>query len=683
MGLLDDIAKVDKKNIMSKSDDNVVMYPTGITALDAANGFYQEMHTENGIERVPMYGITGGSFVGIIGTTGTGKSQPDDTLIPTPDGVKRLDELEIGDFVFDETGCPTRILGIFPQGMLDTYEVTFNDGRKTRCNIEHIWSIYKKDNYFAELENRTLGELLVEGNYDNYYIPVNGSIVYNAKSIDKDPYELGRMVKLTDEKVEPDDLNKLTEAIPEEYLYNIESVRLSVLKGILGITYDKIISEHTTFLTSWKKLAEDITTLARSLGFISNISPCFSYNMSTKVSTNRYIVNIRYPNSTIYTVDDDETNSYQPYIHREEIRIIDIKNLNIKTSQRCIYVDNPNHLYLTNDYIVTHNTTLATQIAWNIIKDFDDGVMYLIDAEKTSFKQRILDLCGCEFDDPRIKLIKNHTSIDDVQEMFNKICEVKEAGGDAYKYEVKDKSIDGKSFKAYIPTVFIIDSLPSFNAKDYNVDDLGNQIDQMRAAKDISRFYTNCLDRAWKYNITFLVINHIRPKTDTNPYAAPPKGLLMLGANESLPRGTVAQYYSQTYIRINSKKSDSYTMEDNGFTGGKYTMQLAKTKSNVLGASFPVAFISEVGFDPIYSLYEFANSIGLINGRNPYLYLKGLEEFKFNRKDFRNRIIENEAFRDAVMEVLRPYYNSLLSSNIKEDEEEREKPKFGYGDIKL
>jgi hypothetical protein len=73
-------------------------------------------------------------------------------------------------------------------------------------------------------------------------------------------------------------------------------------------------------------------------------------------------------------------------------------------------------------------------------------------------------------------------------------------------------SYDGKSFVSYIPTAFIIDSLPSFNSKDFNTADLGTNMDPARASRDVSRFFNNCLDRMSKYNITFFVVNHIRPK---------------------------------------------------------------------------------------------------------------------------------------------------------------------------
>jgi archaellum biogenesis ATPase FlaH len=315
-------------------------------------------------------------------------------------------------------------------------------------------------------------------------------------------------------------------------------------------------------------------------------------------------------------------------------------------------------------------STLAIQIGWNIIKPFNNGMLIIEDCEKTNSRQRITNLVNAKYDEPRIKLIKSHTTIDDTLDTFTAICNAKEAGGKSFMYEVKNRSYDGKSFWMYEPTVFIIDSLPSFNGKDYNVESLGNQIDQMKASKDITRFYTNILDRAWKYNVIFIVINHIRPATNINPYAAPPQGLLMISPQtETLPRGSVPQYFSNTYFRIKTKKSAAYTLEDDGFTGYKCEIVLAKSKTNVVGTTFPVTFNNVIGFDPVYSIYEFANSLGLIKGRNPYLTLTGFEERKFNRKEFNSLMIADKDFREGFLRALKPYYEVLLGSKkISEDD---------------
>ena len=322
-------------------------------------------------------------------------------------------------------------------------------------------------------------------------------------------------------------------------------------------------------------------------------------------------------------------------------------------------------------------STFCLGAGWNIVKRFSNGQFIYVDCEKTMTKQRIIEVTGASPEDPRITLMKERTAIEDVLELLDEICERKEANKNEIQIEIKDQSLDGKPYKIYPPTVVVIDSLPSFNGRDYDDTSLGSNVDGMRGAKDVSRFFTNCLDNATKYNIVFLVVNHIRPKAEMSPYAQPPKGLMMLGQAEQLPRGAVAQYYSTTYFRINSKRSDAYTMEDNGFTGFKCIIQLAKTKSNVVGTSFPVAFTGD-GFDPYYSIYEFANSIGLIKGRNPYLYFEGLEELKFNRKDFVPRMKFEEGFGPRVMAVMRPYFDMLLGDKPKLNLDDNDESKHAY-----
>lgn len=326
----------------------------------------------------------------------------------------------------------------------------------------------------------------------------------------------------------------------------------------------------------------------------------------------------------------------------------------------------------------TGKTTFGLQMGYNIIKPFKNSTMHVIDTEKTANRQRLSRITQSIYEDPRLILKKENTSIEDVLKMFDRVCEIKEDGGKTYMYQVPGH--DGKPVWVYIPTVFMIDSLPNFNSAEFNTEDLGSNTDGMRGAKDVTRFFTNVLDRAWKYNVTFIVINHIRPKTEMNQYAPMPRGLMMLGPSEQLPRGAVAQYYSNTFFRINMVKSSAYTVEDNGFKGYKATIQLAKSKTNQVGTSFHVAYLGEDGFDSWYTIYEFAADNGLIKGKNPYLYIDGLEALKFNRKDFRTLIATNEQFRNAVLWRLKPFLEQLLGTpSVKS--EQSDTPVFEYGGI--
>ncbi len=324
----------------------------------------------------------------------------------------------------------------------------------------------------------------------------------------------------------------------------------------------------------------------------------------------------------------------------------------------------------------TGKTTLADQMAFNMIKSFDDSLMIHIDAERTALKQRLVRITGTDMDDERLILKNENTSIEDVLEMFTQICEAKEGGGDDFKYEIKNMSYDGKPFKMYIPTVIIIDSLPSFNSNSTEVDDLGTNMDPARGAKDLKRFYNNCLDRMLKYNVSMITVNHIAENVETNKFKVSPKGLLMLSPSEVLPKGKTTQYYSQNYFRTSMIKSNMYDKSDVGFEGFKATIQIAKTKSNFIGSAIDVAFNKDIGFDPIFSLFEYASSIGIVQGRNPHLYFEGLDTMKFSRKLFRTKFINEADFRNAVLNTLRPYLEALLGTKeISEDE------RIKYGDL--
>lgn len=133
----------------------------------------------------------------ITGQSGCGKAQPVDTIIPTPDGDKRLGDIAVGDYVFDRLGKPTKVLGVFPQGKLDNYKVTFKDGRSTYCNDEHLWSYYTSK---GNLKTMTLREIIDNGIYRitgngrreyKYKVPISKAVEYTHKNFNVHPYIVG------------------------------------------------------------------------------------------------------------------------------------------------------------------------------------------------------------------------------------------------------------------------------------------------------------------------------------------------------------------------------------------------------------------------------------------------------------------------------------------------------------
>ena len=79
-----------------------------------------------------------------LAAAGSGKACPNSSKIPTPNGWITVGEVKAGGYLFDKDGNPTKVLGVYPQGEKEVYEITFGDGRKAKCSIDHIWTVHKK-----------------------------------------------------------------------------------------------------------------------------------------------------------------------------------------------------------------------------------------------------------------------------------------------------------------------------------------------------------------------------------------------------------------------------------------------------------------------------------------------------------------------------------------------------------
>lgn len=151
--------------------------------------------------------------------------------------------------------------------------------------------------------------------------------------------------------------------IPEQYKYASIESRAQLLSGIIN-TDGHVHDEHILVTTYSRTLANDVAELARGLGFVA----CFkTYDRTNEDSTPKYENEIEY---RISIISDDYSLLSLSLKHNLRLKpkhisyvksIVDI-NLVGQEECQCIMIDNPNHLYITKDYIVTHNTTIAKQM---------------------------------------------------------------------------------------------------------------------------------------------------------------------------------------------------------------------------------------------------------------------------------------------------------------------------------
>lgn len=135
--------------------------------------------------------------------TGTGKAQPLDSKIMTINGWKLMRDITTNDFVISSEGTKTKILGIYPQGIKDIYEVIFSDGAKTECCGEHLWetqTLYQRRKTSGNINSivgkpkiRTLLEIQ-KTIKEQHFIPIVKPIELNKVYLEIHPYIMGSIL---------------------------------------------------------------------------------------------------------------------------------------------------------------------------------------------------------------------------------------------------------------------------------------------------------------------------------------------------------------------------------------------------------------------------------------------------------------------------------------------------------
>ena len=156
--------------------------------------------------------------------------------------------------------------------------------------------------------------------------------------------------------------------IPKDYLFNSIDNRVELLRGLLDTDGNVRKNGGIEYVSTSKKLIEDVRWLVLSLGGFCKISskiPTYVYKGVKKTGKESYKLTISFP----------EKNKIIPFkLSRKNDRVINrvkydnnkfIKSIEYSHDEEatCIMVDNDEHLFVTDDFIVTHNTTMMTKIA--------------------------------------------------------------------------------------------------------------------------------------------------------------------------------------------------------------------------------------------------------------------------------------------------------------------------------
>jgi hypothetical protein len=270
-----------------------------------------------------------------------GKAQPLTAKVYTPSGPILMGQVKIGDEVLTVDGGVAVVEGIFPQGEVDIYKVSFGDGTSVECTGDHLWEI-EEEWILTTLE---ISSLLDENEID-ISIPVTYPTAYREHSVPLDPYLLGVLYPQAG-------------FIPDVYKYNSIDVRLEIIRGLLDTSGTIDSDGQPIFRQTSKRLAKDFEEIIQSLGGLC----------TTKLVVGGYQQAVLY---------DDAANLFSLPRKKDKCkkrknparRYIQSVSFVRRDEAQCIKISSPRGLYLTDGLVATHNTVGVAILA---LREFLNG----------------------------------------------------------------------------------------------------------------------------------------------------------------------------------------------------------------------------------------------------------------------------------------------------------------------
>lgn len=260
--------------------------------------------------------------LGMFGTRRFGKALLDSELIYTPYGSKKIGFADIGDIIYGDDGNLTTIVGVYPQGFVDTYKVTFEDGRSVVCCGQHQWKVKYHGDYKVM---STMG--IIHSDFSKMTIDMGDAVDFPERRWLISPQLMGSLVASF--------LCGATDRIFELSKKEMDDVIYSSKK------------QKELFIGSFMKIACGINTGDDRFKVVYKSEYIISFVRRIFWSMGYYCV-----------MDGDDM--YISKTHNR-LRISDIDYYG-KYKATCIEVDNKSHQFLATNFVVSHNTTIMSSL---------------------------------------------------------------------------------------------------------------------------------------------------------------------------------------------------------------------------------------------------------------------------------------------------------------------------------
>ena len=260
--------------------------------------------------------------LGMFGTRRFGKALLDSELIYTPYGPKKIGFADIGDIIYGDDGKLTTIVGVYPQGFVDMYKVTFEDGRSIVCCGQHQWKVKYHGDYKVM---STMG--IIHSDFQKMTIDIGEAVDFPERRWLMSPHLLGSLTASF--------LCGSTDRIFELSNKEMDDIIYSSKK------------QKELFISSFMKIACGISTGDDRFKVVYKSEYIISFVRRIFWSMGYYCV-----------MDGDDM--YISKTHNR-LRISDIDYYG-KHKATCIEVDNKSHQFLTTNFVVSHNTTIMSSL---------------------------------------------------------------------------------------------------------------------------------------------------------------------------------------------------------------------------------------------------------------------------------------------------------------------------------
>ncbi len=284
-----------------------------ISRLRDNEWFFAEMYQRARMEKKGL---------GMFGTRRFGKALLDSELIYTPHGSKKIGFADIGDIIYGDDGKLTTIVGVYPQGFVDTYKVTFEDGRSVVCCGQHQWKVKYHGDYKVM---STMG--IIHSDFSKMTIDIGEAVDFPERRWLISPQLMGSLAASF--------LCGATDRIFELSKKEMDDVIYSSKK------------QKELFIGSFMKIACGINTGDDRFKVVYKSEYIISFVRRIFWSMGYYCV-----------MDGDDM--YISKTHNR-LRISDIDYYG-KYKATCIEVDNKSHQFLTTNFVVSHNTTIMSSL---------------------------------------------------------------------------------------------------------------------------------------------------------------------------------------------------------------------------------------------------------------------------------------------------------------------------------